>query len=76
MTTIDLTGISGCTNPYTIYVCDVFGNGCILIANIYTTVPVFNLISLPLPYNTAPAVGIKVVCANGCEKFEIFNCTT
>jgi hypothetical protein len=75
MTSIELTLITGSiTIPYLIYACDVYGNNCILIANILTTVPPTNTIFLPPQFNTAPAVGIKIITNDGCERFEIFNC--
>jgi len=75
MTSIEITSITGgITIPYTIYACDVYGNNCVLIANIVTTVPPTNTIFLPIQFNTAPAVGIKVITTDGCERFEIFNC--
>jgi hypothetical protein len=53
----------------------VYGNNCILIATIGTTVPPSNTIILPSQFNTAPAVGIKIMTFDGCERFEIFNCS-
>ena len=76
MTSIELTSITGSiTTPYQIFACDVYGNNCILIATIGTTVPPSNTIILPSQFNTAPAVGIKIMTFDGCERFEIFNCS-
>ena len=76
MTSIELTSITGSiTTPYQIFACDVYGNNCILIATIGTTVPPSNTIILPSQFNTAPAVGIKIITFDGCERFEIFNCS-
>ena len=75
MTSIELTAITGSvTIPYSIYACDVYGNNCIIIATIVTTVPPTNTIFLPIQFNTAPSVGIKIITGDGCERFEIFNC--
>lgn len=74
MTAIDITNIVGLTFPYNIYVCDVYGNQCILIATINTGVPPPNIIVLPIQFNTAPAVGINIVTSDGCERFEIVYC--
>ena len=75
MTSIELTLISGSiTIPYSIYACDVYGNNCVIIATIVTTVPPTNTIFLPIQFNTAPAVGIKIISGDECERFEIFNC--
>jgi len=75
MTTIDITSITGLTNPYTIYVCDYFGNNCALLAVINTSVPPTTTFMLPPQFNTAPIVGIKIITSDGCEKFETFVCT-
>ena len=39
MTSITLNTITGLTQPYDIYVCDVYGNNCGYIAKIKTPVP-------------------------------------
>ena len=75
MTSIELTSITGSiTTPYLIYACDVYGNNCALIATITTTIPPTNTIILPIQFNTATAVGIKIITDDGCERFEVFNC--
>ena len=74
MTAINIQSITGSNFPYTIYVCDVYGNNCVLIATIVTSVPPQNIIVLPPQFNTAPAVGIKVIYGDGCEKFEVVLC--
>jgi hypothetical protein len=74
MTSIDLYSISGLNYPYTVYVCDIYGNQCILVSVISSNVPPVNTILLPPLFNNAPAVGIKVVTTDGCERFKIFDC--
>lgn len=74
MTAINISTITGLTNPYTIYACNVFGNNCVLIANIQTSVPPTNIIVLPPQFNSAPIIGIKVITSNGCELFKTFIC--
>jgi hypothetical protein len=74
MTSIEITNISGLSYPYEIYVCDVFGNQCVLIATINTSVPPSNSFILPSQFNNAPAVGVKIITSNDCERFEIVNC--
>jgi hypothetical protein len=74
MTAINIQSITGSNFPYTIYVCDVYGNNCVLIATIVTSVPPQNIIVLPPQFNTAPAVGIKVIYGDGCERFEVVYC--
>jgi hypothetical protein len=74
MTTIDITNITGLTYPYNIYVCDIYGNNCILISTVFTTIPPSNTILLPPQFNTSPSVGIKIITPDGCEKFKIIDC--
>ena len=75
MTKISLYNITGLAYPYDIYVCDVYNNNCILISTIFTNVPPINTILLPPPFNTAPAVGIKIIASDGCVRFRVFNCS-
>jgi hypothetical protein len=55
-------------------VCNVYGEDCILIAVIENTVPPNNEIALPIEFNQAPAVGIKIITTDGCERFLTFDC--
>jgi hypothetical protein len=75
MTSIILNSISGLTYPYDVYVCDVYGNNCGYIAQINTNVPSPLEIVLPIPFNFAPAVGIKIITSDGCVRFRVFNCS-
>jgi hypothetical protein len=75
MTSLQFTSIVGLNQPYTIYICDVFGNQCILVAYIDTTVPISNTFVLPPQFNSAPAIGVKVITSDGCEKFKIIYCS-
>jgi hypothetical protein len=75
VTSLQFTSIIGLNNPYTIYICDVFGSQCILVAYISTSVPVNNTFVLPPQFNTAPAIGIKVITSDGCERFKIIYCS-
>lgn len=74
MTSITINSVTGLNQPYTVYACNVFGLSCILVAVINTTVPAPLTINLPLQFNTAPAVGIKIITSDGCERFEILYC--
>lgn len=74
MTSIILNTITGLNYPYDIYVCDVYGNNCGYISQINTPVPASVEIVLPPPFNVAPAVGIKIITSDGCEKFIVFDC--
>jgi hypothetical protein len=74
MTTIELSSISGLTDPYIIQVCDVYGSNCVLISQIFTTVPPSVTIYLPPQFDEAPSVMVKVTTLDGCEKTEIVDC--
>ena len=60
MTSIEIANITGLSYPYQIYVCDVFGNQCVLIATINTSVPPSTNFILPSQFDNAPAVGVKI----------------
>lgn len=74
MTSIILNTITGLNYPYNIYVCDVYGNNCGYISQIKTPVPTSVEIVLPPPFDMAPAVGIKIITSDGCERFRIIDC--
>jgi len=74
MTSITLNSIIGLTYPYDVYVCDVYGNNCGYISQINTPVPASVEIVLPPPFNMAPAVGIKIITSDGCERFRVIDC--
>ena len=73
MTQLHIHHITGVTLPYDIYICDVYGNQCILVATINVAVPPTITITLPIQFNTAPAIGLKIITPD-CEKFVIINC--
>jgi hypothetical protein len=75
MTTLQFNSIIGLNYPFTIYVCDVYGNQCILLAYISTSVPTINTITLPPQFDSAPAIGVKVVTSDGCERFKVLYCS-
>ena len=75
MNLLSFSNIWGLNPPYTVYVCDVFGNQCILLAYISTTVPITNLMVLPPQFNSAPAIGVKVITSDGCERFKVLYCS-
>jgi len=75
MKSITLTNITGLNNPYSIYTCDVYGNNCVLVSSILTSVPPSITIFLPPYFDTSPAVGILIVTSDGCDRFEIYDCT-
>jgi hypothetical protein len=75
MNLLSFSNIWGLNPPYTVYVCDVFGNQCILLAYISTTVPITNLMVLPPQFDSAPAIGVKVITSDGCERFKVLYCS-
>ena len=72
MTSIQISDITGLSFPYNVYICDVFGNQCILVATILDGVPPAETIYLPPLFNSAPAVGVRIV-SHDCERFKIVN---
>lgn len=71
MTQIQINSITGSAYPYTLYACDVYGNQCVYIGEIITT-PV--TITLPPQFDTAPAIGLKMIDSTGCEKLITLIC--
>jgi hypothetical protein len=69
-----INNVTGITLPYEIYVCNVYGNGCILVATVNTAIPPSATIVLPPAFDMAPAIGVKIIDGVGCEKFMILNC--
>ena len=76
MTAIDIISINGLNNPYLIEVCDVYGSNCTLLSQVFTTVPPAITLILPYPYNSAPAIGVKISTLDGCEKFMTIDCSS
>lgn len=68
---ITINNISGSTFPFSGYCCDVYGNQCVYIG-VIPSIPI--TIFLPIQFNTAPAIGLKLIDINGCEIIEVFNC--
>lgn len=76
MTELTLTNLNSLSTPYSIYVCNVYGTSCVLIATSSTIIPPSVTFSLPNLFDTAPVVGVKVVENNGCERFKILYCSS
>ena len=75
MQTITINSVTGVTPPYNIYVCNVYGNLCVLLATITSPVPPLITISIPPPYETASALGIKIISSvDDCEDLQILYC--
>jgi hypothetical protein len=75
MTQLQINNVTGLTIPYQIYICDVYGNQCVLVANVLPPQPPTIVITIPSQFNTAPAVGIKLIDSLGCEILKIVDCT-
>lgn len=75
MQTIVINSIIGVPAPYDVYVCNVYGNLCILLATITDPVPPQITINIPPPYESAPALGIKIVSYDeSCEVLNVVYC--
>lgn len=78
MTQLRITEVTGAT-PIQVYVADYYGNNKFLVGTITgpTLTPVPPVVTLfpPSIFNTAPAIMLILVDANGCEKFKILDCT-
>jgi hypothetical protein len=59
------------TPPFSGIACDVYGNQCVYIGS-GTTFPI--TFTLPLQFNTAPAIGLYLVDSTGCQTYQNVNC--
>ena len=76
MTQVRIEMVTG-TVPILVYVADVYGNNQSLIGTITNTgvIPPAARFYTPSLFDSAPAIMLKLVDDNGCEKFEILDCT-
>lgn len=76
MTQIRIAAVTGAT-PINVYVADVYGNNQTLIGTITSTggIPPDAGFYPPALFNSAPQIMVKLIDNNGCEKFEILDCT-
>lgn len=74
MTQVIITNITGLTPTYNIYACNVYGDDCVLLDNLGSTVPPTVSYILPTSFDTAPAIGLKIITSDGCERFHILYC--
>jgi len=72
-TRIEITVING-TAPFDVYMSDVYDNYETYLGSISGTVPPTQYYYPPAIFNTAPAVKLKIIDANGCEVFKILEC--
>jgi hypothetical protein len=59
------------TPPFSGIACDVYGNQCVYIGS-GTTIPI--TFTLPLQFNTAPAIGLYLIDSTGCQTYQNVNC--
>jgi len=69
---ITISSING-TPPYDIYACDITYTFCYLISG-STTIPPPTAIIIPPPLDSVTELLLKIVDANGCEKFIKLEC--
>ena len=75
MSELVINSISGVSLPYDLYICDVYGNQCVLVSTINILSPSPITIVLPPIFESAPAIGIKIIDNIGCEHFTINYCS-
>ena len=63
------------TPPYDVYVCNVYGNNCILLSQLPSAPPPPFTLTLPSSFDTVPSVQIKIVSSDGCEIFHNVVCS-
>ena len=76
MTRIEISAVTGGTLPINVYVSDYYGNYETLIYTITSgnVIPPATGVTLSSVFATAPAILLKMVDANGCEKIELLEC--
>jgi hypothetical protein len=74
MKQVIVTNISGLGPNYLIYACNVYGDDCVLLDNLGTIVPPNVSYILPPSFDTVPAIGLKIITSDGCERFHILYC--
>jgi hypothetical protein len=73
MSRIEIYSITG-TTPISIYVADIYGNNETFLGTITGSTPPSSFFTPPTIFNTAPAIMLKLIDGNGCEKFKIIEC--
>lgn len=74
MNQIEIFSIPTNTPPYSVFVCDYFGNNCIFTAQIITNVPPSYTINVPSQFDLTPAITLKIIDGAGCEINKQFIC--
>jgi hypothetical protein len=77
MVQIQITNISGGTYPIDVFISDVYGNNEYYLTGITSPVPptVYYTTIIPSIFDTAPEILLKLVDADGCERFEKIPCS-
>lgn len=75
MKQVIITNITGLGPTYEIYACNVFGDDCVLLDNLGSTVPPNVNYILPPFFDSVPSIGLKIITSDGCERFHILHCT-
>ena len=52
----------------------MYGSNCVLLSQVFTTVPPAITLYLPPLFSSAPAVMIKITTLDGCVKTQIIDC--
>jgi len=74
MLIIEITGATG-TPPYDVYICDTTLTYCYLISGGTTIPPTVEYTLSGLFEGTTPII-IKIIDSQGCEFFQLYNCST
>lgn len=76
MTRIEITSVTGGTYPINVYVSDIYGNYETLIYTITSgnPIPPQTGVTLSTVFSTAPAILLKMLDANGCERIQLLEC--
>jgi hypothetical protein len=74
MNTLELYSVPTNIPPYTVYICDFFGNNCVFTALINTNIPPSYTLQVPSQFNSAPVITVKIVDGAGCEVSKQFIC--
>lgn len=69
-----LNGVSGVTLPYNVWGCDYYGNNCVLLATINTTIPPQTTIQLPPQFDSYSGINVKLTNCINCDYSEFLVC--
>lgn len=76
MTQIRISAVSGAV-PINVFVSDIYGNNQSFLGTITNTgvIPPDAAFYPPSLFNSAPQIMVTLIDNNGCQKFEILDCT-